>query len=179
MTLDLNVNVRPLAFCVSLALAYYGLRTLKRRITHKHPPGPKGLPFLGPLFELSSTPWKEFERWKARYGMLNTSHIQKYSVPKFHRPTGPLVYLSVAGQKMLVLNTHKVAADLLDRRGTIYSDRPQFISELCGSKASKMSFLTLYSSLERDIHTWIIDDVGEVRRDVSARSSSFRLGTRL
>ena len=43
---------------------------------------------------------------------------------------GALVYLSVAGQKMLVLNSHKVAADLLDRRGTIYSDRPQFISKL-------------------------------------------------
>ena len=37
--------------------------------------------------------------------------------------------MSLAGQKILVLNTHKVAADLLDRRGTIYSDRPQFISK--------------------------------------------------
>ena len=53
-------------------------------------------------------------------------------MPNLHWPSGALVYLNVAGQKMLVLNTHRVAADLLDRRGTIYNDRPQFISNLCG-----------------------------------------------
>ena len=42
---------------------------------------------------------------------------------------GPLVYLTVGGQGILVLNTHKVAADLLDRRGHIYSDRPRMISK--------------------------------------------------
>ena len=49
--------------------------------------------------------------------------------------TGPLVYLTVGGQGILVLNTHQVAADLLDRRGHIYSDRPRMISkcECCRS----------------------------------------------
>ena len=42
---------------------------------------------------------------------------------------GPLVYLTVGGQGILVLNTHQVAADLLDRRGHIYSDRPRMISK--------------------------------------------------
>jgi len=42
---------------------------------------------------------------------------------------GPLVYLTVGGQGILVLNTHRVTADLLDRRGHIYSDRPRLISE--------------------------------------------------
>ena len=37
---------------------------------------------------------------------------------------GPVVYLNVAGQPIIVLNTHKAAADLLDRRANIYSDRP-------------------------------------------------------
>ena len=46
--------------------------------------------------------------------------------------TGALVYMSVVGQTMLVLNTHKAAADLLDRRGTIYGDRPRLICKLCG-----------------------------------------------
>ena len=89
MTFNLNVdarpNVRPLALCVSLALAYYALRTIKRHITHKLPPGPKGLPFLGPLFELSSTPWKEFERWKEQYGMFNISGIQPYQTCADHQ----------------------------------------------------------------------------------------------
>ena len=39
------------------------------------------------------------------------------------------MYLTVGGQGILVLNTHRVAADLLDRRGHNYSDRPRMISE--------------------------------------------------
>ena len=38
---------------------------------------------------------------------------------------------SVAGQRIIVINSNNVAADLLDRRGTIYSDRPRFIREFC------------------------------------------------
>ena len=40
---------------------------------------------------------------------------------------GPVVYLNVAGQPVIILNTHKAAADLLDRRANIYSDRPNNI----------------------------------------------------
>ena len=39
-----------------------------------------------------------------------------------------LMYITVAGTGMLVLNTHKAANDLLERRGHNYSDRPRFIS---------------------------------------------------
>lgn len=41
--------------------------------------------------------------------------------------TGPIVYLNIAGQNTIVLGTHKTAADLLDRRANIYSDRPDFV----------------------------------------------------
>jgi hypothetical protein len=40
---------------------------------------------------------------------------------------GDLIYLNVIGQPIVVLNSRKVAADLLDRRATIYSDRPRNI----------------------------------------------------
>ena len=40
----------------------------------------------------------------------------------------------MAGQGFLILNTLQAAADLLDRRGDIYRDRPPFIRECwCGS----------------------------------------------
>ena len=38
------------------------------------------------------------------------------------------MYMSIAGENILILNTKKAAADLLDRRGAIYSSRPRFIS---------------------------------------------------
>lgn len=44
--------------------------------------------------------------------------------------TGPIVYLNAVGQPLIVLNTHRAAADLLDKRAAIYSDRPDMIVAL-------------------------------------------------
>ena len=41
--------------------------------------------------------------------------------------SGDIIYLNAAGLPMVVLNSQKVAADLLDRRAGIYSDRPRNI----------------------------------------------------
>jgi len=42
-------------------------------------------------------------------------------------PSGNIIYLNTAGQPMVILNSQKIAADLLDRRAGIYSDRPRNI----------------------------------------------------
>nr|BAK09449.1 cytochrome P450 [Postia placenta] len=72
-----------------------------------YPPGPRGLPLIGNLLQLDSECWHIFTEWKKTYG--------------------PIVYLNIGGQPVVVLNTHKVAGDLLDRRATNYSDRPRLI----------------------------------------------------
>ncbi|OSX64673.1 hypothetical protein POSPLADRAFT_1044160 [Postia placenta MAD-698-R-SB12] len=70
------------------------------------PPGPRGLPLLGNVFQVpSKMPWLKFAEWKAVYGA-----------------EGPIFSLNMAGQIIVVLNTHKE-----NRRSTIYSDRPRFI----------------------------------------------------
>lgn len=38
---------------------------------------------------------------------------------------GDLLYIEILGQKILVINSEKVAEDLLDKRSQNYSDRPQ------------------------------------------------------
>ena len=43
---------------------------------------------------------------------------------------GKVVYLHVFGQGLVFLNTAEACADLLDKRGTIYSDKPHLI--MCG-----------------------------------------------
>ncbi|KAF9463699.1 cytochrome P450 [Collybia nuda] len=89
----------------------YAATTKKKNL----PPGPPGLPVVGNLFELSIDLWVKCSEWKHTYG--------------------PLVYLNVAGQGILVINEHKAAVELFERRSSIYSDRPRFIvgSEiLCG-----------------------------------------------
>lgn len=81
---------------------------IQREGTNKLPPGPLGIPILGNFFQLArSGAWLDFERWKEQYG--------------------PLVYISVAGQGMLIISDHAVAVDLLDRRSSVYSDRPRAI----------------------------------------------------
>ncbi|KAJ7653935.1 cytochrome P450 [Mycena polygramma] len=88
------------------AILYFTRRTISLR-KGRLPPGPRGLPLLGNLFQLKVDAWLTFTEWKEKYG--------------------PLVHINVAGQSILIMNTHKVAADLLDRRGSIYSNRPRWI----------------------------------------------------
>ncbi|KAK7683860.1 hypothetical protein QCA50_013238 [Cerrena zonata] len=74
------------------------------------PPGPPRLPLLGNLFqlgEISKFPWLKFTEWSKQYG--------------------PIIYLNMLGQPVVVLNTAQAAFDLLDQRGTNYTDRPKLI----------------------------------------------------
>ncbi|KAJ3849013.1 hypothetical protein EV368DRAFT_23918, partial [Lentinula lateritia] len=73
------------------------------------PPGPRGLPILGNILQLASASqiWLIFDEWKSQYG--------------------PIMYLSLAGQHVIVLNTKAAAIELLERRSAIYSDRPKSI----------------------------------------------------
>ncbi|TDL15532.1 cytochrome P450 [Rickenella mellea] len=69
--------------------------------------GPKGLPFLGNILQLGDKQWLKYTEW--------------------HKTFGPVYRLNFAGQDVIVVGTAKCAADLMDRRPAIYSDRPRFI----------------------------------------------------
>ena len=79
--------------------------------------------------------------------------------------TGNIVHLNLAGQSVLVINGHKVASDLLEKRANIYSDRPRFIvagdiltgghllglsryGDLCVSNS------TVYKTILNAVHRW-------------------------
>ena len=42
--------------------------------------------------------------------------------------SGEMMYVSAFGRGVLVINSQRVAVDLLEKRSNIYSDRPTFIS---------------------------------------------------
>jgi len=72
------------------------------------PPGSPRLPFIGNLHQIPNTnPWRTFKRWHQKYG------------PIISVKTGPGI--------TIILGSHKVARDLLERRSSIYSSRPHLI----------------------------------------------------
>ena len=87
------------------------------------PPGPRRLPFVGNAFDFpSSSIWETFTRWKETYGKLDRSCKATHS--KKAPLLGDVVYLSLFGQPVLILNTATGTSDLLQKRGANYASRP-------------------------------------------------------
>ncbi len=87
---------------------------LSRR--HRHvsfPPGPKGIPLLGNLWDMPTEyPWITYARWTATYG--------------------DVLYLDTPGNPTVVINSAQAAVDLFERRSGNYSDRPGMIGGYYG-----------------------------------------------
>lgn len=71
----------------------------------RHPPSPKSWPLVGNLFSIpSGVEWLAY----MKLGKLLNSDV---------------IYLSMLGQRIVVLNSAKAASDLLEKRSALYSDR--------------------------------------------------------
>ncbi|KAJ8503077.1 hypothetical protein ONZ45_g11173 [Pleurotus djamor] len=94
-------------FALGFFVSIFVLNSFTRK--ENLPPGPPRLPVLGNLLQLTETEsiWRRMTVWGQKYG--------------------PIVSLSVLGKPIIVLNSHKAASDLLDRRYSIYSNRPKNI----------------------------------------------------
>ncbi|KAL5496045.1 hypothetical protein ACEPAH_3138 [Sanghuangporus vaninii] len=89
---------------VTLLACYVVTRFLQRR--GNLPPGPPGLPILGNALEiLKSRAWKTFADWGELYG--------------------PVTYAEALGRPMIIINTVDAARDLMEKKGTIFSNRPK------------------------------------------------------
>ena len=101
----------------------------------KVPPGPNSLPFIGHAFRLYDKDWMFEKDIKREFRASNT--ISSHSRPQVHKSETleHMMYLNALGQPILVINSLKTAFELLDRRASIYSDRPRVIVAheiLCG-----------------------------------------------
>ncbi|KAH7931262.1 cytochrome P450 [Leucogyrophana mollusca] len=106
---------------LDVCLAGAGVYLLKQLMAKKSPaplpPGPKKLPLLGNILDMpSDKPWLVFADWGKKYGDISS--------------------VEVLGQHIVVLNSVKPAIEMLDKKSSVYSDRPVLPmgGELCGWK---------------------------------------------
>lgn len=111
----------PISFTDAL-LILGGLWLAKRLLSKKPvaplPPGPKGLPLVGNVFDMPKTKEHlEFAKWGQEYN-------------------SDIIYVKVLGQPIVILNSAKVTFEMLDKKSSMYSDRPVFrvASEMVGWK---------------------------------------------
>ncbi|PPQ90149.1 hypothetical protein CVT25_012460 [Psilocybe cyanescens] len=105
----------PASVCFLLAL-FLWFRNSKAS-SKSLPPGPKPIPLLGNVRDLTAKElWLPAAQWAKQYG--------------------DVVYLNILGIGLVFLNSPDAASDLLDKRGSIYSDKPSLVmaGELCGCK---------------------------------------------
>ncbi|KAF8971478.1 cytochrome P450 [Flammula alnicola] len=97
-------------------IASYLLRLLlRRRKDLPLPPGPKGYPVIGNVYDVPHHyPWLTYADWAKKYGDV-------FSFSAFNNTT-------------IVLNSLKATTELLDKRSSNYSDRPRMVmaNELMG-----------------------------------------------
>ncbi|KAI9457950.1 cytochrome P450 [Lactarius psammicola] len=102
-----GVRTTDLLFAASLILWFIAAR-LARRAFRNLPPGPKGLPIVGDIRHIANQAWLASPQRKDEYG--------------------DMMYVSALGQGVLIINSQRVAIDLLEKRSNIYSDRPRYIT---------------------------------------------------
>ncbi|KAJ2922489.1 hypothetical protein H1R20_g14607, partial [Candolleomyces eurysporus] len=81
----------------------------RRKPSLPFPPGPKGLPLVGNLFQVPTEfEWIKYHEWSTE---LNTD----------------ILHLEMAGTHIIVLDNYEVATDLLESRSSLYSGRPHLV----------------------------------------------------
>ncbi|KAF7789486.1 hypothetical protein EIP86_000432 [Pleurotus ostreatoroseus] len=103
-----------IVLALACTIAYLGSLSRKARRA-RLPPGPPSIPIVGALFSLPTVrPWITFNEWSQKYG-------------------SDILFLDLPNQPTILLNSNKVAQELMERRSRNYSDRAvKIIDKLTG-----------------------------------------------
>ncbi|TFK53763.1 cytochrome P450 [Heliocybe sulcata] len=102
----------PLQFVLLSLVAFFFKRYRDRRAANPqglpYPSGPTPIPIFGNYFQLPKVaPWETYEQWGKQYGEV--------------------VHMENLSEHSIIINSAKVANDLLEKRSNKYSDRPPLL----------------------------------------------------
>jgi hypothetical protein len=99
------------------------------------PPGPPGLPIVGNVRGIDvAAPWRTYARWGKQYGerRLDQPQVSLLLEPTSHRfeyrAVGDLVYSRLFQQDIIIINSEKIAKELLEERSNNYANRPHLVT---------------------------------------------------
>lgn len=153
-----------MAICVTggmiLVLGWVCVRWIQAK-SHNlpYPPGPTSKNVLfGNLSDIPRrTPWIVYSMWRKIYGESMVLVIILFGMLNFRTFwTGDIVHIRVFRQHMVILNSLDVAKELLEKRSSIYSDRPHLtMIDMWSYFLSEFSFLSLQflNSMDWDFNT--------------------------
>lgn len=108
---------------ILLAVCVLVLFRNQRKIKLPLPPGPPGLPIIGNALDIPKVHMAQtYSGWTKKFGMQYT-WIFSDSLKLACSSGSEIIYLEAFGKKMIILNSHTAATELLDRRSHIYSSR--------------------------------------------------------
>ncbi|KAK7462916.1 hypothetical protein VKT23_007496 [Stygiomarasmius scandens] len=144
-----GIIARTLALTILTWLLYVFIRRSRARL----PPGPRGIPFIGNVLQMdNSRPWRTFTKWKQLYG-VPSSHLFRSAIEVVLH-SGPLVYVNMAGQPFIILNSKKVVEDLLVHRAQKWRKMRRASETVLGPKVA-----TNYYSKQTDESVLLAYDI--------------------
>jgi hypothetical protein len=122
---------------VSVIIGIYVTNRLLRYTRGRELPGPRGVPLIGNVFQNpKEREWLQYTTWSKQYGLKVYHILMRYSsylivllhiiLPEVCN-TGSIYKLKLLQQTVIIVNSLKATTDLLEKRSTIYSDRPRLV----------------------------------------------------
>lgn len=112
---------------VVLGVIHYRKSIANRRY-NSLPPGPSGYPIVGNINAIPQhEPWFKFLEWSRQYSkyydMISGTHATYLNTDQLCAESD-VIGLRIFGTNIVVVNSLEAATELLDKRSSIYSDRP-------------------------------------------------------